>query len=268
MISNFYIPQSPHLKNSIRSFWEVEGQSAFKFENIMPKGIIEIIFNFSDCNSIGATLKDKQYTVQKCFINGFNTTPVKLNLPFRHEFFGVQLQPTAIKHILGVPSKEFTDDIVELLSINYDFENLWEELAEHNNFDERVAVFCRFVQKKLIEPPPQERLLNNFLNDVNQHCLSVKDLANTICYSPRHLSRKIFEATGVNTEEVLLYKKYLHALHLIHHSNLSLTDIAYQSNFSDQSHFIKTFKAFGKITPGDYKRQKGRVIGHVYEDVR
>lgn len=234
----------------------------------MPKGIIEIIFNFSDCYSIGAELKGKRYSLQKCFINGFNTTPIKLCLPGNHVFFGVQLQPTAVKRLIGVPSNEFTDHIVELPLVDHDFENIWEELAQHDSFEKRVAIFCGFVEKKLIEPPPQEKLLNNFLNDVNQHHLSVKDVASTICYSPRHLSRKIFEATGVNTEEVLLYKKYLHALHLIHHTDLSLTDIAYQSNFSDQSHFIKTFKAFGNMTPGDYKRHKGRIIGHVFEDVR
>jgi AraC-like DNA-binding protein len=76
------------------------------------------------------------------------------------------------------------------------------------------------------------------------------------------------EATGMNTEEVLRYKKYLHAVHLIHHTDLSLTKIAYQSHFSDQSHFIKSFKTYTDMTPGEYKANKGYVKGHIYENVR
>ena len=63
--------------------------------------------------------------------------------------------------------------------------------------------------------------MNHFLCDTNQHDLSVAQLADSLCYSPRHLGRKILEATGMNTEEILLYKKYLHAVHLMHHADLS-----------------------------------------------
>ena len=87
-------------------------------------------------------------------------------------------------------------------------------------------------------------------------------------YSPRQLSRKLTEATGMNTEEILLYKKYLHALDLIHQSDLSLTQIAYQSQFSDQSHFIRSFKTYSGMTPGVYKASKGFMKGHFYENVR
>jgi len=110
--------------------------------------------------------------------------------------------------------------------------------------------------------------MNNFLYDVHQHGSSVTELAGSLCYSPRHLARKVFEATGMNTEEVLLYKKYLHAVDLIHRSELSLTEIVYQSCFSDQSHFIKTFKTYAEITPGEYKRTRSDVKGHIYQDVR
>ena len=111
-------------------------------------------------------------------------------------------------------------------------------------------------------------MINDFLSGSEQFGWSVKELANAMCYSPRQLSRKMAEATGMNTEEILLYKKYLHAMHLVHHTDLSLTKIAYQSHFSDQSHFIRSFKTFANMTPGDYKKSKGALKGHIYENVR
>lgn len=110
--------------------------------------------------------------------------------------------------------------------------------------------------------------MNDFLSGASWHNVSVTALASSLCYSSRHLSRKITEATGMNTEEMLLYKKYLHAVLLMHHSDLTLTEIAHESHFSDQSHFIKSFKAYTGMTPGAYRRMKSDMQGHIFEDVR
>jgi AraC-like DNA-binding protein len=252
----------------IHSIWQVEHFTSFQKEQIIPKGIVEIIFNFSDSSFIPAQLGSKQYHLTNCFINGFNTAPIGLQLPKQQVFFGVRFQPLAIKKIFGIPACEFSDIAVDLTMLDISLYSLWHQLAEQNKFAIRVSIFCAWIERKFLDWQPQEKLINNFLCAINQHDLSVTELANSLCYSPRHLSRKVFEATGMNTEEILLYKKYLHAVHLIHHTDLSLTEIAYQSHFSDQSHFIKSFKAYTKMTPGEYKRNKSYMEGHIYENVR
>ena len=268
MNSNHYIPATAPFKNVIHSIWQVEGFTPFHTEHILPKGIVEIIFNFSDGSPILAHVGDKQYHLSNCFINGFNTAPVQLRLPEQQKFFGVQFQPLAVKKIFSIPACEFSDMVVDLSLLDTSFLSLWHHLAEQNSFDGRIAVFSSWMERKLPDCQPQEKLVNNFLSSVDQHDWSVTALARSLCYSPRQLSRKMAEATGMNTEEILLYKKYLHAVHLIHHTGLSLTKIAYQSHFSDQSHFIKSFKTYTNLTPGEYKRTKGYVKGHIYENVR
>jgi len=251
----------------IHSFWQVEGLTRFQNEQIIPKGVVEVIFNFSD-DLVPGYLGSYHYHLPGCFINGYNTVPIKLGLPQQQKFFGVQLQPLMVKKILGVPAGEFTDKVVDLTLLHAGFRSLWQQLAEQNTFDERVSVFCGWIEKSIPGLQPQENGVNTFLYGIDQHDLSVKDLAYSLCYSPRQLSRKMAEATGMNTEEILLYKKYLHAVHLIHHTGLSLTKIAYQSDFCDQSHFIKSFKAYTNMTPGEYKAGKAYMKGHLYENVR
>ena len=250
----------------IQSLWQVEGTTEFRSEHILPKGIVEIIFNFTAGSPIVAFVGKQQYQLPRSFINGFNTEPVQIQLPEQQEFFGVQLRPLAVKKILGVPASEFFNSVVDLTLLNSRFDSLWHQLAEHTSFDERVAAI--FDWMALPDWHPREHMVNNFLSNVGQHDLSVTELAQSLCYSPRQLSRKMTEATGMNSEEILLYKKYLHAVHLIHHTDLSLTKIAYQSNFSDQSHFIKSFRSYTNMTPGEYKNTKSFVKGHVYQDVR
>lgn len=241
---------------------------SFQKEQIIPKGIVEIIFNFSDNLKIAAQLDGKELTLPGSFINGYNTAPIEMQVPAQQVFFGIRFKPLAIKKLFGVPAGEFSDLVVDLSLLDPGIQALWEQLAEQPAFDARVLIFCTWLEQRLIDWQPRENLINQFLCDLNQHDLPVDVLAGTLCYSPRQLSRKLTEATGLNTEDILLYKKYLHAVHLIHSSDLSLTEIAAGSHFSDQSHFIRSFKAFTRMTPGDYKRNKSQVKGHLYENVR
>jgi AraC-like DNA-binding protein len=266
--SNIYIPTSAYLRNAIRSMWQTEGFTPFLKEHILPKGIIEIIFNFSKGASMEARLGDRLFRLPNCFINGFNKDPVQLELPEQQMFLGIQLQPLAVKNILGIQGCEISDMIIDLSIIDPGFHSLWHQLADQIHFDHRVSILSGWIEKKLPDWQPREKLINLFISGIHQHDISVTDLSRSLCYSPRQLSRKMTEATGMNTEEILLYKKYLHAMDLIHHTDLSLTQIAYQSHFSDQSHFIKSFKKYSAMTPGIYRARKSFMKGHIYENVR
>lgn len=268
MNSDIYIPQSEHLKNAIHSVWQTGGFTPFHKEHIIPKGIVEVIFNFSDGSPMHAQVGDRPYQLSSCFINGFNRVPVQIQLPEKQMFLGVQLQPLAVRKILGIPAGEFSDMIVDLDLLDSAFHSLWHRLADQTHFDNRISILTGWMEKKLPDPQPQEKMINQFLSGTDQHDVSVPELARSLCYSPRQLARKMSEATGMNTEEILLYKKYLHAVDLIHHTDLSLTQITYQSHFADQSHFIKTFKTYSGMTPGVYKASKSFMKGHIYEDVR
>ncbi|MBK7870555.1 MAG: hypothetical protein IPJ74_07680 [Saprospiraceae bacterium] len=184
----------------------MERNAPFHKELIIPKGIVEIIFNLNDRFPILSEINGKQYRVSDCFINGFNTVPIQLQPSGQQLFFGVQFQPLAVKEIFGVPTSEFSNTIVDLPLLNSAFRSLWHQLAEQNNFETRVAVFLRWFESKMPHYEPRASLMNDFLSGTHQLDLPVPAIANKLCYSPRHLSRKIIEATGMNTEEWMLYK--------------------------------------------------------------
>lgn len=266
--NNYFIPTDPAIKNSIHSIWQVDRDNTFYNEYIIPKGQVEVIFNIADEAPIVAELNDNRFRLPKCFINGFNKTPIQLQLPAKQIFLGIVIQPMAVKKIFGSPAGEFSGLTVDLSLVNTVFNSLHDQLAEQIDFSGRVNTLLEWIKRTINDPDPREQLLNHFLYTGSQHNLNIKAIAQSLCFSTRHLSRKIMEATGMNTEEIVLYKKYLHSVHLIQHTNLSLTAIAYQSNFSDQSHFIKSFKAYTGMTPGNYREKKSHVTGHLYYNVR
>ncbi len=252
----------------MQSLWQVSHAPAYYNETIVPKGIIEIIFNFSEGETGIATINGQQNKLPNCFISGFCTQPIQVKLPGQQVFFGVLLQPFAVQQIFGMPAGELANATIDLALMDKNINYLWEEIYNAQTFTNRVGVVLQWLRKYFFVPQPRETFIHNFLTGSISPDYSAGSLARELCYSPRQLSRKMTVATGLNTETILLYKKYLQALKLIHHSPLSLTAIAYECGFSDQSHFIKSFKAFTNLTPGKYKESKSPVMAHLYQDVR
>jgi AraC-like DNA-binding protein len=267
MSNNFFIPQVQPLKSIVQLFWQTNWLTQFATETIIPRGIIEIIFDFSE-QPVHASLSNAPYRLARCFINGFNTRPITLQLPQRQNFFGVRLHPMAVKNIVGIPPGQFANAMVDLTLIDASIHHIWQQLLEQETFTQKVAAFSDWVTKKWRPLDNREEMINRFLTSTGDAVSSVTQLAADVCYSPRQLTRKMFALTGMNTEETLLYKKFLLATHLMHSNNMSLTQVAYHCQFADQSHFIRTFKQFASITPGEYAVAKSQLPGHIYQDVR
>ena len=97
---------------------------------------------------------------------------------------------------------------------------------------------------------PLKELLHHSNDD-----LSLKMLSKKLGVHPVHLSRAIPKYLSVNLGEYLRQLKLKKALWHLMNSKLSLTEIAYECNFSDQSHFTRTFKIAYGMTPKKYRKQ-------------
>ena len=70
-----------------------------------------------------------------------------------------------------------------------------------------------------------------------------------------HLSRAIPKYLGSTLGNYLRQQKIRNAINLMMNPKLSLTDIAYQCGFSDQSHFSRIFKLYFNKTPKSYRKE-------------
>ncbi|MBS1665483.1 MAG: helix-turn-helix transcriptional regulator [Bacteroidetes bacterium] len=80
------------------------------------------------------------------------------------------------------------------------------------------------------------------------------DLARSLNIHPVHLSRefpKYFDTTLADYIRSIRVQK---AMRLLGDKALSLTEIAFQCGFADQSHFIRSFKYYHHITPFLYRK--------------
>lgn len=265
----FHMPREIPLRNAVQYFWQVKSDSkSFSKQIIIPKGIVEIIFNFIPEITFNTKLNHNHFTIPKYFIQGYHTCPFEMDMPDRQEMFGIALHPIAVRRILGVPAGEFARNCIDLVGTEPSLHPLWHQLAEKEKFEERINIFSKWLVSGLFGLTAREQALNNLLALKTSKHLSISEISDWLCYSPRHLSRKLHELTGMNAEQTLLYLKYLKTIELMHRSNLTLSQIAHASDFTDQSHFIRTFKLFTTMTPKEYRKKKSEITGHYFENVR
>ena len=85
--------------------------------------------------------------------------------------------------------------------------------------------------------------------------LSLKILSEQLGVHPVHLSRAIPKYLSVNLGEYLRQDKVKQSISFLIDNSYSLTEIAFKSGFSDQSHFTRTFKFYFGMTPKVFKKQ-------------
>ncbi|RTQ50006.1 AraC family transcriptional regulator [Hymenobacter gummosus] len=268
-MEQFYLvpPHSP-LRDTLRHCWQMSRQAAARaHETIIPKGLVEVIFNLNDEEPVAAQIEARAFQLPRCFLSGFHSVPVQTWMPRRHALFGMVLHPTAVASLFRVEAADFVNQCLDLTLACPPLRELGEQLLDAADFAQRVQLVQQWLLRRRPEPTAQERLLNQYLNAAAAPGLSVPALAEQLCYSPRQLTRRLRALTGMNAEQTLLYQKYRHATGLMHRTDWSLTEIAHACQFTDQAHFSKTFRSFTQLAPREYRRRKSHLPGHLFADV-
>lgn len=265
--SDIYYPSDASERHFINSIWRLQEYNVQeRIETILPKGTVEIIFNLSDPITYRNPYTDVQTVLPTCFINGINFKPFELIKNGQQFFLGIQLNAIGLKALFNAPVKEFSNNVVESSLVCSSLGYLYDQLCVKNTFDAQVGAVRNWIHKKtyITKHHKSVNQLHQLFYAQPSNGLTVKDLCHKNCISDRQLRRISAEWLGMNTESFLLYNKYLSALHLLHHSNLSLTQIGIEAGFYDQSHFIRAFRSYTDITPKDYQASVCSFPGHIY----
>jgi AraC family transcriptional regulator len=110
-------------------------------------------------------------------------------------------------------------------------------------------------QLKLIgKAPPWVEKVREQLHDNWDGQISLQELAACANVHPVTISKYFQRYFSCNLGAYQRKLKIERALSLIKSSKKSLTEIAYECGFSDQSHFIRTFKQLTAYLPSTYQR--------------
>ncbi len=120
----------------------------------------------------------------------------------------------------------------------------WENQAEQ---EMRFMQLLVLLRRGCSESPgdDQDGRMRGLLNWLAEHFSEEVDweaLATRFSLSLRTLHRQLKQQTGSTPQRYLNQLRLLQARHLLRHSEMRITDIAYQCGFGDSNHFSTLFK--------------------------
>lgn len=117
-----------------------------------------------------------------------------------------------------------------------------------------------YLEQILDKSTGQEKLYRRFISDVYQFCGTEHNLSfysSRLCISPRLLSLIVAKYGNGNTPKQLLNKQLLFKIKtLLSSTDLTVSEIAYNLNFPDQSYLSRFFKRYEGYYPSEYRLLK------------
>lgn len=122
----------------------------------------------------------------------------------------------------------------------------------------QLAAFAKtFSQVEESFKTPQHILFQKFSQLVNNFYIekrTIDEYAELLSISPNHLSKSVKLASGKNALSFINERIMTEAKSMITHSQLDISEIAYQLHFSDSSNFGKFFKKYANVSPLEYRK--------------
>lgn len=140
-----------------------------------------------------------------------------------------------LKH--GVSDFDFNEslDLYNLIlsSISFLSSNLW----HHQSIEPKILDIMSYMNRNLRK---------NLTNEI---------LASTIRMSTNSFARLFKQQTGNSPQKYLTKTRIENACNLLHHSSLSINEIADHCGFSDRYYFTKVFTSSILLPPAQYRKQ-------------
>jgi len=161
-------------------------------------------------------------------------------------------------------------DVIETTFVKIDHEY---KDKEHGNLDLiRIYLLALFHElekalgkqnEAIYANKPQMDLLNRFdklleANYINKK--RPKEYAELLFVTPNHLNAVCQKIRNISAGEVIRNRILLEAKRLLTNSLLTISEIAYQLNFADNSYFSRFFKKHTGKSPENFRKQKLEVI--------
>lgn len=208
---------------------------------LIPDGNPGIVFNY------GAGFE----LFPASFVYGQVTQPHPLVSTGDIGAFIVVLRPYALAMLTGMSAKLFTDRVLPLVEIwGAEAAVVERQLLHATGDQQRLDLVQRFLlERRVMLPDPA--IMYSLDSLENPDAPGIEALATEMAMGRRTLERIFQRTIGVSPKQFAGIRRTQHFLKALHQGD-SLTQLAYEFGYYDQSHLIRDFKAKTGITPGKY----------------
>ncbi|AFD05728.1 helix-turn-helix transcriptional regulator [Solitalea canadensis] len=257
------------LADYVRSFWAFEmdlpEEQPYVYRS-MADACTEMVFHYKGRfdNADGPQLKPEPLSMMHAQTQRYRRFITKGSFGI----FGVYLYPFAVPRLLSVSSAELTDQMPDLHTLlGAEGAELEERMLHALDNRQRMVILSNYLLKRLQQQKEAPAVIRTAIKTAIQAngLINIPSFTEQFYLSSRQFERRFKEQSGFTLKTYCRILRFHSALNEYGNKAISLTDLAYQCGYYDQSHFINDFKQFSGYTPKEYFR--GNAEGAEYREV-
>jgi len=260
----------PDLELLVNCYWtlEVPPSADPKKQRIIPDGLIELAFILGD-DIKRYTTRDEYILQPRAMVLGQTIEPFYIEPTGYVNTFAIRFYPYGFANFMTLPIQDLANKETPISSLfgeeaSKELEN---KIIAAKDVRQRIGIIETFLLSKLTEPAVVDNLVKSTIDII----LSTKGSTpiNTIlkenAFQRRQLERKFVKLIGISPKQLGKVIRLQAALKmLLNEEAENLTNIAYQNEYYDQSHFIKDFKEFTGINPKEFLNNEHMTLSSLF----
>lgn len=238
----------PALRPYVRYYWSIDvqtGGASLLNLQVMADRFPRVVIQ---CMNGKNGLHSAQYNcLYAASLKGITSKPALFQMEPTYSHVAVSFFPHGIKALFGIDGYETVDAVLDLH--HFFPSNVIEKILCARQMQTRISLLDNYLLKRLTMMKTIDSRVINFLHlspGIINYNRQLKDYG----ISERQFERKFLQSVGFTPSYYRRVVRFERALHRLQHGHYqSLSNLAYELGYADQSHFNRDFKQLSGSTP-------------------
>ncbi len=260
----------PDLAPLISCYWtlEVPAEMAAEKQRIVPDGTIEMAFILGD--DIKRFTSESDFLLQpRAMVLGQTIAPFFIQPTGYVNTFAIRFYPHGFANFVTVPLRSLANTETPMADLfgESTANALEQKIIAASGTQQRIDIIEQFLLDKLKDSTVIDGIVSSTIEAllVTNGNTSIRQILKEDVSKRRQLERKFAQQIGISPKQMGKVIRLQSALKmLLSEDTNKLTNIAYESDYYDQAHFIKDFKEFTGISPKEFLGHDHMLLSSVF----
>jgi AraC-like DNA-binding protein len=251
------------LRDYVRFFWVLDNDAdsdGLKTFRTIADGSPGLIFQHCPQGSLFQFGKK----LAPVFLYGQSTCSTDISAPANLKTIGIYFYPHALRSIFNLNASELTNTCIDITCLEGGVKQLTDDLLNASSTCKCIEILSCFLQNQICS----ERLARHsaVLGAVARikksgGSISMPEIRTMTGFSERDIERKFRDIVGLSPLQYSRICRFQSSLDQLRTNRFEkLSDLAFNNDYADQSHFIRDFKQFSGLLPNYFQRSTKELI--------
>lgn len=258
MIYNEYKP-AKELQQYVKSYCMLENAPGSVVEDYaFATGCLEVMFTLD--GSVWEIKPENRFVkTSPIEVWGQILKPLMFRVAGYSKVFGIRFHPSTPAFFFKDDISQFNDKVFDVASIlGSSVNEVHIQLQDAETIEQRVELMDKFLLKKLSEKSKSLNKINlvqQVMNELTRKDFydNIENVAERYGITSRYLQKIFVQQTGMSPKLYSKINRFQNSIVLLGDQKTTLTSVAYECGYFDQSHFIREFKSFTGFLPSAFK---------------